>query len=120
MTIDDQKLVEQCEAGIKTLAGVDEWVRANPQATGSSGEALLRESNRLARALRKEAATAARKMCVGVFGPSQSGKSYLISALAQDADGSLLTALGDESADFIQDINPAGGKESTASSRASP
>lgn len=26
-------------------------------------------------------------MCVGVFGPSQSGKSYLISALAQDADG---------------------------------
>ena len=113
MTIDDQKLVEQCEAGIKTLAGVDEWVRANPQATGSSGEALLRESNRLARALRKEAATAARKMCVGVFGPSQSGKSYLISALAQDADGSLLAALGDESADFIQDINPAGGKEST-------
>ena len=113
MTIDDQKLVEQCEAGIKTLVGVDEWVRANPQATGSSGEALLRESNRLARALRKEAATAARKMCVGVFGPSQSGKSYLISALAQDADGSLLTALGDESADFIQDINPAGGKEST-------
>ena len=86
MTIDDQKLVEQCEAGIKTLAGVDEWVRANPQAAGSSGEALLRESNRLARALRKEAATAARKMCVGVFGPSQSGKSYLISALAQDAD----------------------------------
>ena len=113
MTIDDQKLVEQCEAGIKTLAGVDEWVRANPQAAGSSGEALLRESNRLARALRKEAAPAARKMCVGVFGPSQSGKSYLISALAQDADGSLLTALGDESADFIQDINPAGGKEST-------
>ena len=53
MTIDDQKLVEQCEAGIKTLAGVDEWVRANPQAAGSSGEALLRESNRLARALRK-------------------------------------------------------------------
>ena len=50
MTIDDQKLVEQCEAGIKTLAGVDEWVRANPQAAGSSGEALLRESNRLARA----------------------------------------------------------------------
>ena len=46
MTIDDQKLVEQCEAGIKTLVGVDEWVRANPQATGSSGEALLRESNR--------------------------------------------------------------------------
>ena len=113
MTIEDQKLVEQCEAGIKTLAGVDEWVRANPQAAGSSGEALLRESNRLARALRKEAATAARKMCVGVFGPSQSGKSYLISALAQDADGSLLAALGDESADFIQDINPAGGKEST-------
>ena len=113
MTLEDQRLTEQCEAGIRTLGEVDEWVRANPQTAGSSGEALLRESNRLARALRKEAATAARKMCVGVFGPSQSGKSYLISALAQDADGSLLAALGDESPDFIQDINPAGGKEST-------
>ena len=38
MTIDDQKLVEQCEAGIKTLAGVDEWVRANPQAASNSSE----------------------------------------------------------------------------------
>ena len=113
MMQEDQRLVEQCEAGVRTLGGVDEWVRANPQTVGSSGEALLRESNRLARALRKEAATAARKMCVGVFGPSQSGKSYLISALAQDADGSLLAALGEESADFIRDINPAGGKEST-------
>ncbi len=113
MMQEDQRLVGQCEAGVQTLGGVDEWVRTNPQTVGSSGETLLRESNRLARALRKEAATAARKMCVGVFGPSQSGKSYLISALAQDADGSLLAALGDESADFIQDINPAGGKEST-------
>ena len=30
----------------------------------------------------------------------------------------VLTALGDESADFIQDINPAGGKSPRASSRA--
>lgn len=60
------------------------------------------------RALRKEAATAARKMCVGVFGPSQSGKSYLISALAQDADGSLLAALGDESARFHSGHQPGG------------
>lgn len=113
MTTEDQRLAEQCEASLQTLARVDGWIRSNPEAVGSSGEALLRESGRLARALRKEAATAARKMCVGVFGPSQSGKSYLISALAQDADGSLLTSLGNESADFLQDINPAGGKEST-------
>ena len=37
---------------------------------------------------------ARRKMCVGVFGPSQSGKSYLISALARDAKGSLLADFG--------------------------
>lgn len=113
MTTEDQRLVGQCEAGLAALERADEWIRANPHTVGSSGEALLRESKRLARALRREAATAARKMCVGVFGPSQSGKSYLISALAQDRDGSLLAALGDESADFIRDINPAGGKEST-------
>lgn len=113
MTTENQRLVGRCEAGLAALERADEWIRANPQVVGSSGEALLRESKRLARALRKEAATAARKMCVGVFGPSQSGKSYLISALAQDKDGSLLAALGDRSADFIRDINPAGGKEST-------
>ena len=113
MTADDQKLVEQCSQTLRTLEQADTWVRDNTRLVGSAGEALLRESNRLARSLRKEAVTAARKMCVGVFGPSQAGKSYLISTLAQDADGALLAHFGADSPDFLKDINPAGDKEST-------
>ena len=54
-------------------------------------------------------------MCVGVFGPSQAGKSYLVSVLARK--GETLTAVFDDPArpevDFIQDINPYGEKEAT-------
>lgn len=56
---------------------------------------------------------AVRKMCVGVFGPSQSGKSYLISALASNAAGVLLADFCGAEHDFIKEINPEGGKEST-------
>jgi hypothetical protein len=53
------------------------------------------------------------KMAVGVFGPSQAGKSYLISALARSSDGTLLSSFADKKEDFIAKINPEGGKEST-------
>ncbi|MDD5581303.1 MAG: virulence factor SrfC family protein [Methylobacter sp.] len=53
------------------------------------------------------------KMAVGVFGPSQAGKSYLISALARSSNGSLMSCMGDRNEDFIAKINPEGGKEST-------
>ena len=36
MMQEDQRIVEQCEAGVRTLGGVDEWVRANPQTVGLS------------------------------------------------------------------------------------
>jgi hypothetical protein len=52
-------------------------------------------------------------MCVGVFGPSQSGKSYLISALARKGTAPLLADFAGQTIDFIRDINPEGGREST-------
>ncbi len=56
---------------------------------------------------------ASAKMAVGVFGPSQAGKSYLISALARGGDGSVSSLFGDRREDFLAKINPEGGKEST-------
>jgi hypothetical protein len=56
-----------------------------------------------------------RPMCIGVFGPSQSGKSYLVSVLARK--GETLMALFDDKdrpeIDFITEINPYGEKEAT-------
>jgi len=52
-------------------------------------------------------------MCVGVYGPSQAGKSYLVSALARKRGERLVASLGGKEIDFIEMINPEGGKEST-------
>ena len=52
-------------------------------------------------------------MAVAVFGPSQSGKSYLISALARRGTDPGLARFGDRTLDFVRDINPEGGQEAT-------
>ena len=66
------------------------------------------EADRLAKALE-------RPMCVGVFGPSQAGKSYLISALARRETERVLVAFDGIASglDFVRQINPEGGREST-------
>ena len=89
------------------------WVKRNTELVRNEEEGLLKELRRAGRLFRRLKRAAGRKMCAGVFGPSQAGKSYLISALARDAEGSLLARFGDELHDFIQEINPEGGKEST-------
>jgi len=62
---------------------------------------------------KKILATLHRPPCVGVFGPSQAGKSYLVSTLAKGKQGNLTVKLGNEDVDFLQRINPSGGREST-------
>jgi hypothetical protein len=52
-------------------------------------------------------------MCVGVFGPSQAGKSYLVSELARPKGSRPVTLFAGQEVDFLRDINPEGGKEST-------
>ena len=53
------------------------------------------------------------KPTVGIYGPSQAGKSYLTAKFAENTDG-LLSVQLDQEYDFLRQINPAGGKESTA------
>ncbi len=76
-------------------------------------EELGRDLRRAGRVFRQCAVAADRQMCAGVFGPSQAGKSYLISALARGEDGALLARFGDEVHDFLNKINPEGEQEST-------
>lgn len=89
------------------------WVTRNGDLVRNEQEGLLKELRRAGRTFRRCARAAGRKMCAGVFGPSQAGKSYLISALARDANGALNARFGGEMHDFISEINPEGGKEST-------
>jgi len=85
-----------------------------------SSDADIAGNARLVKSLRtgiyqvlRLATAAEAKMCVGVYGPSQAGKSYLVSALARKQGEPLVAALGGQEVDFIEMINPEGGKEST-------
>ncbi|WP_035694228.1 virulence factor SrfC family protein [Azospirillum halopraeferens] len=94
-----------------------DWItdRENADIVGSQVPSLTRELRRAASRARKLATAAERNMCVGVFGPSQAGKSFLVSVLARPQNGNLAAdfdaPLGRK--DFISEINPPGEGEST-------
>ena len=69
-----------------------------------------RKAENLARKLQ---GAAGRRNCVGVFGPSQAGKSYLVSALARRPLGQLTADFAGVHKDFLTEINPPGDREST-------
>lgn len=73
---------------------------------------LLRKSARRAERLGRSAQT---KMSVSVFGPSQAGKSFLVSVLARPEDGRLTAEFNGPGGrlDYISQVNPAGDGEST-------
>ncbi|MFJ4143149.1 putative virulence factor [Pseudomonas sp. NPDC089734] len=92
------------------VAEVAEKVEEVANKADSLSRDLYRARN-LARSLGRVSAT---PMGIGFFGLSQAGKSYLISALAADSKGQLLTQFGTEPLDFIKHVNPVGGgKEAT-------
>ncbi|MEM6897542.1 MAG: virulence factor SrfC family protein, partial [Pseudomonadota bacterium] len=72
----------------------------------------LRKSARRAERLGRSAQT---KMSVSVFGPSQAGKSFLVSVLARPEDGRLTADFNGPGGklDYISQVNPAGDGEST-------
>lgn len=73
---------------------------------------LLRKSARRSERLGKSAKT---KMSVSVFGPSQAGKSFLVSVLARPNEGRLVADFNGPNGklDYISQVNPAGDGEST-------
>lgn len=109
----DMQLAARCARLAEQSRHAAGWLADNRETVGSECTTLQKEMRRAARFFHKCERAARRKMCVGVFGPSQSGKSYLISALARDSRGDLLADFCGRTSDFITEINPEGGKEST-------
>ena len=106
-------LSNRCKELVHSVQQAELWVQDNREVVRSEADPLQARLRRSARLLKRCQRAATRKMCVGVFGPSQSGKSYLISALARDAQATLLADFAGATHDFIREINPEGGKEST-------
>lgn len=89
------------------------WLADNRAKVREEAQAIARDFRKFARRARKLEAAAERPMCVAVFGPSQSGKSYLISALARRGQEPVTAMFDDAALDFVRDINPEGGQEAT-------
>jgi len=106
-------LAERCGQLSEIVVRAAGWVGDNRDLVRGEQPGLLAELRRSGRFFERCRTAATRKMCVGVFGPSQAGKSYLISALARDAEGRLMADFDGDCQDFITKINPPGGKEST-------
>lgn len=111
-----QQVETRCAAFSTTLKDALEWVNhpSNAERLEPQRRAIEQELRTTAFETGKLARTASRPMCIGVFGPSQSGKSYLLSVLARK--NSQLMAEFDGApgkVDFIAEINPKGGKEAT-------
>ena len=112
----DLKLAQDCEAlAVAANEGVA-WLRSASEQSPTVAQqapSLVSELQKVRNQSRKLARAARRRMCVGVFGPSQAGKSYLVSILASRDGRPLQARFADKTYDFLREINPPGNREST-------
>jgi hypothetical protein len=111
-----QALAERCRETADAAVQAAEWFAdaANGDKVGAGERpAKIRLFRRLAAEARRLERAVQRPMCAGVFGPSQAGKSYLVSVLARPGDRRLMAVFEGQDVDFIERINPEGGREST-------
>lgn len=110
------ELVEAAERLAKGSAAARQWVRevrATSVSVDNEALSLTGATRRGENIARKVRGAAGRRNCVGVFGPSQAGKSYLVSALARRPGGALTADFAGRRHDFLREINPPGDREST-------
>lgn len=114
---DANSLAERCSQVAELSVEALDWIGDAENAEQVRGREktlaqLLRQSKRRAKKLSNSART---RMSVSVFGPSQAGKSFLVSVLARPADGRLTADFNGPGGklDYISEINPEGEGEST-------
>ncbi|MBZ9994116.1 virulence factor SrfC family protein [Mesorhizobium sp. BH1-1-4] len=110
-------LKKTCDTALKSAQEGLAWIgtAANAERVGSTRSGAEQQLRKSIVATRKAMLAIDRPMCVGVFGPSQAGKSYLVSVLARNGSAPLMARFGDlgREVDFIREINPGGDREST-------
>lgn len=99
----------------ESLSGLDQAITDARAALDGDAEAedqalVLRD---LALRMQKLRRAWSRRQSLGVFGPSQAGKSFLVGALLSHELGSLEVLGRSGAVDFLREVNPAKGVEST-------
>ena len=90
-----------------------EWLEKNHARLHLDPTVLAQNFRRFARRANRLRVAAERPTAVAVFGASQAGKSYLVSGLAAPRGKPLIAAYSSERLNFLTDLNPEGGREST-------
>lgn len=113
----DKQLSRVCTALADASLDALAWVNDNADAIGDRHPGLVREYRKASVEARKLALAAERPMSVAVFGASQAGKSYMVGGFISPRDNAakaVFTAAGEtQKFDFLEKINPQGGKETT-------
>lgn len=111
----DRDLGRRCREAATAASEAVDWLAAHRPGAGNA--ALQKQLRRHAVEARRLAAAAERPMSVGVFGASQMGKSFLIGKLITPPgrDVKVIFGTGPEAVrqDFLEEVNPAGGDETT-------
>ena len=113
MQSDSEDLVQRAKVLAEAARRGHDWLIRNQAEFRQDVRTPLKNLRRAVVGADKLSRTANRKMCAGVFGPSQTGKSYLISQLAKPTDTALMADFQGRQVDFLREINPQGGGEST-------
>jgi len=111
MTI-QRELVQAADEVLAAATELEKWIVAPENLAtlaehGETAATLVHAARREHLRARNLRNAALGKMTVGIFGPSQVGKSYLASRLAPNI------RIGGKSLNFVQELNPRGGDEST-------
>lgn len=108
---------DACQSVLDAARNSVRWINdpANHDTVGLERKSVDKRLRRLVTETVKLHASVDKPMCVGVYGPSQAGKSYLVSVLAREAQKPLMARFAGIASpiDFIKDINPGGEREST-------
>lgn len=116
-TQEQEKLSADCLDMADLSARALAWVEdpENAELVGAEAKSLVHMMRRSSRRARRLAKSARTRMSVSVFGPSQAGKSFLVSVLARPETGPLVADFNGNGGglDYIREINPEGEGEST-------
>jgi len=113
MDIENPAVVGKRATDVASLASdAALWLERNRASLKADPGSLIRDFRRSSRRAERLAVAAARPVGVAVFGASQAGKSYLVSRLCA-AGQAMQVRFGDAEYDFLRDINPPGGIESS-------
>jgi hypothetical protein len=111
----DRELGRRCREAAAAAGEAVDWLAANRPGAGNA--AIQKQLRRHAVEATRLATAAERPMSVGVFGASQMGKSFLIGKLitppGRDVKVIFGTGPGAVRQDFLEQVNPAGGDETT-------